>query len=212
MSTRSRIGSLAGVAFALAGIAAFGVSQAGPGAGSPGQPVIDIYVAHRSAALTSDYLWGIAFACFLAFATTLRSRLRDGDEDDTIATLSLVAAGVTIAGATLYFGFDAALASTPGTLTPSAAQTLNVLALKMFMPLAVGGLTFGLATTAAIVRSRELPSWLGWSAAVVGVACVSPLGVFAIVLLLLWSAVAGVVMLRRSVREQARTAAAGLGA
>ncbi len=80
MSIRSHIGSLAGVAFALAGIAAFGVSQAGPGVGSPGQPVIDFYVAHRSAALTSDYLWGIAFACFLAFAATLRSRLEDGDE------------------------------------------------------------------------------------------------------------------------------------
>ena len=209
MSIRSHIGSLAGVAFALAGVAAFGVSQAGPGVGSPGQPVIDFYVAHRSAALTSDYLWGIAFACFLAFAATLRSRVRDGDEDDTMATLSLVAAGVTTAGATLYFGFDAALASTPGTLAPSAAQALNVLALKMFMPLAVGGLTFGLATGAAIVRSRELPSWLGWSAAVVGLACVSPLGVFAIVLLLLWSAVAGVVMLRRSVPERPRAAAAG---
>ena len=143
MSTRSRIGSFAGVAFALAGLAAFGVSQAGPGAGSSGQPVIDFYVAHRSAALTSDYLWGIAFACFLTFAATLRSRLRDSDEDDTIATLSLVAAGVTTAGATLYFGFDAALAATPGTLAPSAAQALNVLALKMFMPLAVGGLAWG---------------------------------------------------------------------
>ena len=208
MSTRSRIGSLAGVAFALAGLAAFGVSQAGPGAGSPGQPVIDFYVAHRSAALTSDYLWGIAFACFLTFAATLRSRLRDSDEDDTIATLSLVAAGVTTAGATLYFGFDAALAATPGTLAPSAAQALNVLALKMFMPLAVGGLTFGLATAAAIVRSQELPNWLGWTAALVGLACVSPLGVFAIVLLLLWSAVAGVVLLRRSLRERPRDAAA----
>ncbi len=179
-----------------------------PAASLSGRRVLE----QEPAALTSDYLWGIAFACFLAFATTLRSRLRDGDEDDTIATLSLVAAGVTTAGATLYFGFDAALASTPGTLTPSAAQTLNVLALRMFMPLAVGGLTFGLATAAAIVRSRELPSWLGWSAAVIGVACVSPFGVFAIVLLLLWSAVAGVVMLRRSVRAQPRTAAAGLGA
>ncbi len=209
MSTRSRIGSFAGVAFALAGISAFGVSQAGPGAGSPGQPVIDFYVAHRSAALTSDYLWGIAFACFLAFAAALRSRLRNGAEDDTIATLSLVTAGVTTAGATLYFGFDATLAATAGTLTPSAAQALNVLALKMFIPLAVGGLAFGLATGAAIVRSRELPRSLGWSAAVVGLACVSPLGVFAIVLLLLWSAVAGVVMLRRSAPERPRAAAAG---
>jgi hypothetical protein len=207
MSFRNRIGSLAGVAFALAGLAAFAVSDAGPDAESPGRPVIDFYVAHRNTALTSDYLWGIAFACFLVFAVSLRGRLGAGANGDAPATTSLLAAAVATAGATLYFGFDAALAAAPKTLTPSAAQALNVLALKMFLPLAVGALTFGLATGAAILRSRALPRWLGWSAAIVGLGFVSPLGIFAVVLLLLWSAAASAYMYRRPVDAAALVAA-----
>ena len=159
--------------------------------------MIDFYVAHRSAALTSDYLWTATFACFLLFAATLRRHLRTSAGDTGFATLSLVAAGVTTVGGTLYFGFDAALAASPKTLTPAAAQALNVLALKMFLPLAVGGLLYGISTAVGILRSATLPRWLGWSALAAGLLFATPIGIFAVPLLLLWSAIAGVCAYRR---------------
>jgi hypothetical protein len=198
MSIRTRFGSLAGIAFALSGLAAFAISQAGPDAGSGGRAVIDFYVAHRTAALTSDYLWGVAFACFLVFGAVLRGRLRVDRQTDAAATVSLSAAAVTTAGAAVYFGFDAALAKTPGRLTPPAAQALNVLALQAYLPFAVGVLTFGLATCVAILRSRTLPRWLGWSIAVIGLLAASPIGIVAVVPLLLWCAIAGTYMFIRS--------------
>jgi hypothetical protein len=197
MTFPDRIASLTGIGFAVLGLAAFGTSQAGPGRESPGGPVIDFYVAHRHGALTSDYLWAVAFAFFLVFAASLRGRLRAAAPADVATTAFLLSAGVTTAGATVYFGLDAALATSPGSLTPSAAQALNVLALTMFLPLAAGGLTFGLAAGVAILRSRTLPRWLGWSAVLVGLSFASPLGIFAVVLLLLWSAAAGWCAYRR---------------
>jgi hypothetical protein len=189
--------TLIGVVAAAAGFAAFAAAQAGPGASSGGQPVIDFYVAHRGAALTSDYLWTATFACFLLFAATLRRHLRTSAGDTGFASLSLVAAGVATVGGTLYFGFDAALAASPRTLTPAAAQALNVLALKMFLPLAVGGLLYGATTAVGILKAGALPRWLGWSALAVGVSFVTPIGIFAVPLLLLWSGVAGVCAYRR---------------
>lgn len=193
----SRPAPLIGIAAAAAGFAAFGASQAGPGTASPGKPVIAFYVAHRSGALTSDYLWGVAFACFLLFAASLRGHLRTVPGEGGLATLSLVTAAVATTGAATYFGLDAALATSARTLSPPAAQGLNVLALNMFLPLAVGGLTYGIATGVAIIRSGALPRWLAVSALVVGASFASPAGVVAVPLLLLWAAIAGVYAYRR---------------
>ena len=102
MSVSTRVGPIAGIAFALSGLAAFTISQAGPGAGSGGRAVIDFYVAHRTAALTSDYLWGVAVACFLVFGAALRGRFRVDRQSEAVAAVSLAAAAVTTAGATVW--------------------------------------------------------------------------------------------------------------
>jgi hypothetical protein len=208
MTFPDRTVSLSGIGFAVLGLAAFGTSKAGPGPSSAGGPVIEFYVAHRHAALTSDYLWAVAFVCFLVFAASLRGHLLATARDDVAPTASLLAAAVTTAGATVYFGLDAALATSPGSLAPPAAQALNVLALNMFLPFAVGALTFGLATGVAIMRSRTLPRWLGWSAVLVGLSFASPLGIFAVVLLLLWSAATGWCAYRRPVPTRAHVSPA----
>ncbi len=67
----------------------------------------------------------------------------------------------------------------------------------MFLPLAVGGFLYGISTAVGILRSAALPRWLGWSALAAGLSFATPIGIFAVPLLLLWSAIAGVCAYRR---------------
>ena len=208
-----RAASLTGLAAAILGAGAFASAQAPPGISAGGERVIAFYVDHRSGQLVSDTLWALAFVCFVFFAGTLRNHLRQPPESGALGALILAGAAVTCAGATTFFGFDYVLASVPGSLTPATAQTLNVLALKLFLPLAAGGLIFGIAAGLAIMRSSALPTWLGALAILIGIACATPAGIAAIVALLLWTALVSILVYRNGAlhRVAAETSALSTG-
>jgi hypothetical protein len=109
----------------------------------------------------------------------------------------LASAAVLTAGACVYFGFDLTLASVPGYLQPAAAQALNVLALRLFLPVSAGGLVFGIASGLAILRGARLPTWLGWAAIVIGILTAAPAGLLGIVALIFWTATISVLVFRR---------------
>ena len=67
------------------------------------------------------------------------------------------------AGAAVYFGFDFTLASGSGDLSPAAAQALNLLALKLYLPVGAGGVIFGVGAGITIIRGSLLPTWVGWA-------------------------------------------------
>ena len=207
----SRAGSLTGLAAAILGAGAFASSQAPPGVSAGGERVIAFYVDHRTGQLVSDTLWALAFACFVFFAGTLRSHVGQARESGALGGLILAGAAVTCAGATTFFGFDYALASVPASLTPATAQALNLLALKLFLPLAAGGLIFGIAAGLAIMRSRALPTWLGALAILIGIACATPAGIVAIVALLLWTALASILVFRTGASRPFVAGAGALG-
>ena len=193
------------------GAGAFASAQAPPGVSAGGERVIAFYVDHRTGQLISDTLWALAFACFVFFAGALRSYLRQPPESGALGALILAGAAVTCAGATTFFGFDYALASVPASLTPATAQALNVLALKLFLPLAAGGLIFGIAAGLAIIRSRALPAWLGALAILIGIACATPAGIAAIVALLLWTALVSILIFRSEASSRVVAGAGAIG-
>jgi hypothetical protein len=106
-------------------------------------------------------------------------------------------------GATVYFGFDYVLAVVPSHLDPAAAQALNLLALKLAFPFALGGCVFGLASGLAILRSRQLPVWLGWVAIVIGLVMATPGVLLGLVALIVWTAVVSVLTFRRASSQPA---------
>jgi hypothetical protein len=99
-----------------------------------------------------------------------------------------------------YFGFDYTLAVVPSHLDPAAAQTLNILALKLVFPFAAGGCVFGVASSLAILRGAKLPNWLGWAAIGIGIGMVTatPGALIGIVLFIFWTATVSVLIFRRS--------------
>jgi hypothetical protein len=199
----SRLTPLTGVIFAVLGVAAFGTAQGAPSATAGGRRVIAFYEANGSSAQASDYLWMLAFAFFLLFAGSLRGYLRRTPAAESLSSVVLAGAAVLTAGATVYFGFDYALASVPSHLDPAAAQSLNVLALNLFLPVSAGGLVFGIASGLAILRGAQLPSWLGWLAIVIGVITATPAGLIGIVAFIVWTAIVSVLIWKRSGAELA---------
>jgi len=213
MLTRvTRSAPLTGVAFAVFAAVAFASSQPPPGPTASGARVIAFYQAHSSGQQRSDYSWFLAFTFLLFFAGSLRAHLRQAPEAEALSALSLGGAATLTAGATMFFGFDYALAVVPSHLDPAAAQALNVLALKLEFPLAAGGCVFGIAAGLAIVRSRRLPTWLGWTAIAIGVVMATPGPLIGIVALIPWSAVAGVLIFRRTAVQPTEAPSPGSGA
>ena len=194
----SRLAPLTGVAFAVLAVTAFLSASGAPSATASGASVIAFYEAHGSSAQTSDYLWMFAFAFFLLFAGSLRNYLRRTPSAKALSSVVLAGAAALTVGATVYFGFDYALATVPSHLDPAAAQALNVLALKLFLPVSAGGLVFGIASGLAILRGAELPGWLGWAAIAIGIVTATPAGLLGLVAFILWTAIVSVLVWKRS--------------
>ena len=197
----SGLAPLTGFVFSILAVVAFGTAQGAPSATASGTTVVAFYEKHGSAAEASDYLWAFAFVFFLLFAGSLRSYLRRVAAAEGLSATVLAGAAVATAGACVYFGFDFTLASAPSHLAPAAAQALNVLALKLFLPLGAGCFVFGIASGLAILRGAQLPRWLGWLALLIGIVSVTPAGLVGIVGLIFWSAIVSVLVWRRSRAE-----------
>ncbi len=197
----SRLAPLTGTVFAVLAVAAFASASGAPSATASGAHVIAFYEEHGSSAQTSDYLWTLAFAFFLLFAGSLRNYLRRTPSAKALSSVVLAGAAALTVAATVYFGFDYALATVPSHLDPAAAQALNVLALKLFLPVSAAGLVFGIASGLAILRGGELPAWLGWAAIAIGIVTATPAGLVGLAGFILWTATVSVLVWRRTATE-----------
>jgi hypothetical protein len=199
----SRLGPLTGVAFSLLTIAGMAIAKSPPGASAGGAKVLAFYRANGTQAKTADILIVAGFACFLLFAGSLYAYLRRTDGADGLSAVLVAGAAVLTAGAATFFGADFVLAMMPATIAPSAAQALNMLALYLVLPVAAGGLVFGLAAGVAIARWASLPRWLGWAAILIGIALASPALILGILALAVWTATVSVLVWRRGTQEVA---------
>jgi len=200
MATNSaRFWPLTGVLFGVLGLAGFASAPGAPAQSATGDAIQAFYRQHGAAARTADTLLALAACALVVYAGHLRATLRPTAE--AVSAVMLAGAAILAAGSAAYFGFDFTLAGSAGDVGGPAAQALNALALGMYLPVAVGGLVFGLATGVAILRSDRLPRWTGYAAVVLGLVAGSPLGILGLAGLFLWAIVTGIV---GSVRAQRR--------
>lgn len=128
----------------------------------------------------------------------LRSFLRRHEGGEGLATLAFGGALVLGVGGALFSGVDFALADARNSLTPDAAQAINVLVSDLFFPFSIGVCVFGIGIGLAILATRALPVWLGWVAVVLGVVGITPAGFFAFIVFMLWSLIVSVLVYQRS--------------
>lgn len=193
----SRFAPLTGIAFAVLTLISIFSSNTSPSSSASGAHVLAFYAAHKSSQQASDFLLGIALIFFLCFIGSLYGLLRRSPGAQTLATLGLAGAVLFALGFALFAGIDFSLAQASRTLSPQAAQALNVLDDQLFLPAFVGAVVFGLAIGLAIVRSGLLPAWLGWVLLVVAIATGTPASFVGAIGLVVWTLVVSVLIYRR---------------
>lgn len=180
--TTSRVGAATGIAYVLGVLSLNSVESA------------------SSVVLGAEVLALLLLVPFLAY---LCSQVRDNDTSDWLVGTALGAGIVAIA--VKLAGVLPAILVEQGDLAPAIAEALtrfgDVSFMVSMMPLGV----FLAAIAAIILRSRVLPSWLGWSAA--GIAPLLVANAFdlgsefgpAFILFLLWTLISAIILLRRAV-------------
>jgi hypothetical protein len=190
-----RFAPLTGIGFVLLVIVAVIVGGETPDANDGLVKVVNYWKDNQDQAIASAIIAAISSVFLLWFAGVLRAVLAVAE--GAPARLANTAFGGAIVGAIgwlLLIGFTFVAADTADDVAPQVTQTFSVLQADFFFPLAGGFAVFLLASGLAVVRTAALPSWLGWSALVLGVLCVTPAGFFAILAMLIWVAIVSVML------------------
>lgn len=186
---------LTGVVFVALLVATNVLLGSAPESSDSAAKVIAFYQAHRTKIETSSYLTVLSLFFGLFFYACLRDYLGRGTAGKRLAATAFGGAVLFAAGGGLAAGLQFALADVPSKLSPAAAQALNLLEndLSVFV-LTAGVAVLMMASGIAILRTRLLPLWLGWTAIVIAVVGLTPAGFFAFLAAGLWTLVASILI------------------
>jgi hypothetical protein len=189
----SRLAPLTGIVFAVLAVAAIFSGGETPDANANAVKVIAYFAKHRSEVETSNILFALAFIAVVLFAAALRSYVRPAAEG--LGALILAGAVIMSVGAVTVSGIEYGLAHHLAELSPSTAQTLNVLTNELGLPILAGAFVFAVGSGLAILRGAALPKWLGWVAIVLAIAVlIPPIGFPALLGFVIWSIVVSILM------------------
>jgi hypothetical protein len=187
------VAPLTGILFVALAIAAFVVSGETPGTDDSRREIISFYLENDSEMAISGALLALACVALAFFLAALRQALRAAAGDDgLLSTVTLLGGLMIIVGASIFAGIAFTLGDAADELPASAILTLNALNSDLFFPVAVGTAVFNLGLGLAVLRHGGLPRPLGWVAAVIGVAGVTPLGFFAFLatgIVIVWTSI-----------------------
>ncbi len=157
---------------------------------------------HRTADIASFFLAPVAILFFLLFLSTLWNRLRSVEaEPRTLSTLAL-AAGVT--SAALFVAAVAVLVSTAlaardseFVVDPSLARLVDKAGYLLITGSVMVMSALVAATSVLALRTRFLPSWLGWTGLFVAVVLLAAITFVPIFVLWLWILIVSVMLVAR---------------
>jgi hypothetical protein len=200
MSDRNRLARLfplSGVLFAALTAAGYLTIGPMPDTDASISKLTSFYAEHHGRVAAGGQVLGVA-AIFLAlFGTAVWARIRASEGHPLVAGAALV--GTAMAAMSWLDGAGAysvlgEIGHQHG-LSPAALQAAHISG-------SAGGIDGGtvillLAAATAGIAGRAFPRWLAWPALALAILYVTPFGFFASMLVLLWTAVAGIVMVMR---------------
>lgn len=202
-----RLAPLTGIVFAVLLVVAFFGGPSSPNIHDSGIKVIAHYQLHHKASMILDFIGAVGAAFFVFFVGSLRSFLRRHEGGEGLATVAFGGAVILAGGGAIFSSLDWALADTRNSITPAAAQAINVLSNDLFWPFEIGLAIFGVTIGLAILSTGALPKWLGWVALVLGIIGFTPIGFFGFLVFLVWSVIVAIMLYLRSGSTGAGTAA-----
>lgn len=188
----TRVLPLAGVAYAALTVAGDLTIGEFPGSDTPLPELTRYFAAHSSQVRTGGELMIWAGLALGLFGIAVWTRLRDAAGGHVVAGLMLVGTAVAVVSELIGAGSYVTLGNIGANpeVTPEALQAWHVG--SQFG--GGGGTLLMLGLFTAGVFTRAIPRWLAWSALVLGIAEVTRFGFWASILVLMWTAVAGIVL------------------
>jgi hypothetical protein len=203
MNSKSLV-PLSGVVAVALIIASFLLGGEPPDTDAPVDEVVDFYTENDGEIQGSSGLLALGALFFLFFSTNVAGVLRRAQGETGGSSALSFAGGILFAvGATIFAGIGFTLGDAVDELDASAVQTLHVMNMNMFFPIAVGTAAFFLGSGIATVKTGALPKWLGWIAIVLGIIAVTPVGFAAFMALGLWTVIVSVMLAMRAGSEPA---------
>ena len=201
--TLDRLAPLTGPLFAVITLFAFiGLGGNTPDSGDSPAKVIAYYTKHHDKQNAAALVLLFGALALIFFAGSLRQAFRGPEPGaDRRASIAFGATLVAAAGIALMGGSHFALADNAHKITPQAAQALNALEGGTWTLAFVGMAALTLSSGLLIVTTRRLPVWLGWTAIVMGILTVTPIGFIFAALGIVWIGVVGVVLYLRTGTE-----------
>jgi hypothetical protein len=195
---------LSGIVFIALIVSSFFIGNT-PASNASASTVLAYYRTHKTESNVTALLIGLGIIAGLFFFGYLREYLRQDHASRWLASIAFGGAVVFALGGAISAGAFLALGDAPQVLTPSTAQTMNLVQADLTNSLMQVGLAvFYLATAVVILRSRLLPAWLGWVSAVLGLVAASLIVAFIAFLATgLWVIAVAIMLWIHPVREQA---------
>jgi hypothetical protein len=207
--TKEWLVPLTGVAFIVIVAIGFIVGGGEPkSADDPVNEIVDYYLDNKGSIQASSYLGAAAGLLLILFGAYLRKVLRAaGGPDEMLSLVAFIGLVLVAVGFAIDVTIQLALAEAADDIDPVAVQALQALWDNDFVPLALGALTFLLATGVAVIRSGFLPKWLGWVMLLLAVVSLTPIGFVSFIGTALLVPVISIVLSVRAFRTAARVAA-----
>jgi hypothetical protein len=198
MQRLSRWAPLAGVVFVLC-LAGAIIGPSTPDINDSSAKIIAFYGKHRGELMVQAYFLGLGGLFLVAFFGSLTAHLRRMGAD-ALARVALAGAVIMAVAMCLGGTMNVLLTHKSVTMTPSTAQTLNLLNNDLpFVTLVVGLALATFATGIAVLSTKAMPAWQGWTALVIGLVAIAggPIGWFAIMASGLWVLALSITLYRR---------------
>ena len=200
--TRSRLEQLApltGVAFVVLFVVSFIILGETPDVEDSADDVVTFWQDNEAEGIWSALfgIWGVVLAVWFAASVRTALRVMEGGVG-RLSSLAFAGWIIFAVGMLAFIGFQFAVADVADeeTVGPEVIQTLSILN-SDFFPIVSAGLALAMiATAVATLRFGGLPRWLGYLAAVIGIASVTPIGFFSFLAAGIWVLIVSVLLYR----------------
>lgn len=172
-----RLAPLTGAAFIVIGIVSFLVAGEQPDATQENaREIVEHYTDNKDSIFFGAGLAAVAGALLVFFGGFLRGLLGENDKG-FLPTVAFAGTVIVATGVAIDATISVALAETADDISRSSVVTLAALWENDFVPFAMGGLIFLMATGLSTVRNDGgLPKWLGGVCIVVAATAPTPIG------------------------------------
>ena len=176
-TSKTRWLPLTGIAFIILMIVGFIVGGEPPDASSPPEEISQFYIDNDKRLTAAVVILVAATIALVYFASYLRTVLDRGEgENGLLSRVAFIGAVVFAVGGAIDGTILVAISEAVDELDPTQVQTLQALWDNDYVPLMLGIILFTLSSGLSIVLHKSLPAWLGWTAIVIGVAGLVPVG------------------------------------